>query len=175
MIRTIIIALIVVIAGILLFAATRPDSFRVERSARINAPPEKILPLVNDFHQWGLWSPFENLDPAMKRTYGGLPAGKGAVYEWDGNSKAGQGRMEIIEAASTATVIKLDFSKPFTAHNIARFTAQPAGEATQLTWSMEGPAPFVSKLMGLFFDMDRMIGNDFQRGLANLKAVAERQ
>jgi carbon monoxide dehydrogenase subunit G len=174
MIRIIVLTLVAVIAGILVFAALRPDSFRVERSARINAPPEKILPLVNDFHQWAQWSPFENLDPALKRTYGGLPAGRGAVYEWEGNSKAGQGRMEIVEAAPTATVIKLDFIKPFTAHNIARFTAQPAGEGTQLTWSMEGPQPFPAKLMGLFFDMDRMIGNDFQRGLANLKAVAEK-
>jgi hypothetical protein len=174
MLRIIVIALVVLIAGIMLFAAMRPDSFRVERSARINAPPEKILPLVNDFHRWGLWSPYEGLDPTMKRTYGGLPSGKGAVYEWDGNSKAGAGRMEIIEAAATATVIKLDFSKPFTAHNIARFTAQPAGEATQLTWSMEGPAPFVTKLMGLFFDMDRMIGREFERGLANLKVAAEK-
>jgi len=174
MIKIIMIALTVLIGGILLYAATRPDSFRVERSTQINAPPQKVLAFVNDFHRWGAWSPFENLDPAMKKTYGGAAAGKGATYDWDGNSKAGEGRMEIIEAAPTATVIKLDFIKPFTAHNIAKFTAEPAGEATRVTWSMEGPQPFPTKLVGVFFNMDKMIGQEFQTGLASLKAAAEK-
>jgi hypothetical protein len=173
MIKIIVIALIVVIAAILVFAATRPDSFRVERSAQISAPPEKILALVNDFHQWGTWSPYEKLDPAMKRTYAGAAAGKGAVYEWEGNSKAGQGRMQIIEAAPTRTAIQLDFIKPFAAHNIAAFTTQPLGNTTQVTWSMEGSSPFMHKLVGLFLNMDKMIGGDFETGLGNLKALAE--
>jgi Polyketide cyclase / dehydrase and lipid transport len=106
--------------------------------------------------------------------YAGVPAGKGAVYEWEGNAKAGQGRMEIIESAPAATVIKLDFTKPFSAHNIARFTVQPVGDATLMTWSMEGPAPFMHKVVGLFLNMDKMVGGDFETGLANLKAVAEK-
>jgi hypothetical protein len=174
MIKIIVIALIVVIAAILLIASTRPDSFRVERSAQISAPPERILSIVNDFHQWSAWSPYERLDPAMKRTYAGAAAGQGAVYEWEGNSKAGQGRMEIVAAAPTRTAIQLDFIKPFRAHNIAAFTAQPQGDATRVTWSMEGPASFIHKVVGLFLNMDKMIGGDFETGLANLKAVAEK-
>jgi hypothetical protein len=174
MIKIIAIALIVVIAAILVLAATRPDSFRVERSAQISAPPEKILALVNDFHQWGAWSPYEKLDPAMKRTYAGAAAGKGAVYEWEGNSKAGQGRMQIIEAVPTRTAIQLDFIKPFAAHNIAAFTAQPSGDTTRVTWSMEGSSPFMHKLVGLFLNLDKMIGGDFETGLGNLKALAEK-
>jgi len=172
-IKVIVIAVVVIVAAVLVLAATRPDSLRVERSARVSAPPEKILPLINDFHQWSAWSPYEKLDPSMKRTFAGQPAGKGAVYEWQGDSKVGQGRMEIVETAPTSTAIKLDFLKPFEAHNIARFTAQPAGDATLVSWSMEGPAPFVTKLLGLFVNMDKMIGKDFETGLANLKVVAE--
>jgi hypothetical protein len=174
MFKIIAVALVVVIAAILVLAATRPDSFRVERSAQISAPPEKILSLVNDFHQWSTWSPYEKLDPALKRTFAGAAAGKGAVYEWEGNSKAGQGRMEIITAAPTQTAIQLDFIKPFEAHNIAAFTAQPLGEATRVTWSMEGPSPFITRVLGLFVNMDKMIGGDFETGLANLKAAAEK-
>jgi hypothetical protein len=174
MIKIIVVAVIVVIAAILVLAATRPGTFRVERSAQISAPPDKILLLVNDFHQWGAWSPYEKLDPTMKRTYAGAGAGKGAVYEWEGNGKAGQGRMEIIDAAPTKTAIQLDFIKPFRAHNIAAFTARQQGDATRVTWSMEGPAPFMHKLVGLFLNMDKMIGADFETGLGNLKALAEK-
>jgi uncharacterized protein YndB with AHSA1/START domain len=170
-----VIALIVVIAAILVIAATRPATFRVERSTRITAPPERIFHYVNDFHQWGVWSPYEKLDPSMKRTYGGAAAGKGAVYEWDGDSKAGKGRMEIVESTQPAKIaIKLDFIKPITGHNIAAFTFQPAGDATQVTWSMDGPSPYIAKVLGLFFNMDKMIGGDFETGLANLKAVSEK-
>jgi carbon monoxide dehydrogenase subunit G len=174
MVKIIIVALIVVIAAVLVLAATRPDTFRVERSAQISAPPEKILSLVNDFHQWGAWSPYEKLDPAMKRTYAGASAGKGAVYEWEGNSKAGQGRMQIIDAAPTRTAIQLDFIKPFAANDIAEFTALAQGDATRVTWSMQGRAPFIHKVAGLFLNMDKMIGGDFETGLANLKTLAEK-
>jgi carbon monoxide dehydrogenase subunit G len=174
MIKIIIVALIVVIAAVLVLAATRPDTFRVERSAQISAPPEKILSLVNDFHQWGAWSPYEKLDPAMKRTYAGAAAGKGAVYEWEGNSKAGQGRMQIIDAAPTRTAIQLDFIEPFAANDIAEFTALAQGDATRVTWSMQGRSPFIHKVVGLFLNMDEMIGGDFETGLANLKTLAEK-
>ena len=173
MFKIIVTALTVVVAAILIMAATRPDSFRVERSIRVSAPPEKIFHYVNDFHQWGVWSPYEKLDPSMKRTFGGAAAGKGAVYEWDGNSKAGQGRMEIIDSDEPARiVIKLDFIKPITGHNRATFNFRPAGSGTQVTWSMDGPTPYIAKLMGLFFNMDRLIGADFESGLANLAAVS---
>ena len=174
MFKIIVTALTVVVAAILIMAATRPDSFRVERSIRVSAPPEKIFHYVNDFHQWGVWSPYEKLDPSMKRTFGGAAAGKGAVYEWDGNSKAGQGRMQIIDSDEPARiVIKLDFIKPITGHNRATFDFRAAGSGTQVTWSMDGPTPYIAKLMGLFFNMDRLIGAEFETGLANLAAVSQ--
>ena len=170
-----IIAVVIVIGAILIIAATRPATFRVERSTRISAPPERIFHYVNDFHQWGVWSPYEKLDPSMKRTYGGAGAGKGAVYEWDGNSKAGQGRMEIIESAQPANiVIKLDFIKPFEAHNKVVFTLTPKGDATEVNWAMQGPVPYMAKIVHVFMDMDGMVGKDFEAGLANLKAVTEK-
>jgi uncharacterized protein YndB with AHSA1/START domain len=175
MFRYIAIALVVIIAGILTAAATRPDTFRVERAIRISAPAEKIFHYVNDFHQWGVWSPWEKLDPAMKRSYAGPQAGNGAVYEWQGNNKVGQGRMEIIDAAEPARiVIKLDFLAPIEGHNRATFNFQPAGNDTEVVWSMDGPSPYLSKVMGLFFNMDKLIGADFEKGLANLAAASEK-
>jgi uncharacterized protein YndB with AHSA1/START domain len=173
-ITTIIVLLLIIIAAILILAARRPSVFRVERSTRIKAPAEKIFPLINDFHAWGNWSPYEKLDPAMKRTFSGAALGKGAVYGWEGNGKAGAGRMEIADVAAPSKVtIKLDFTKPFRASNMVDFTMVPQGGATQVTWAMHGPAPFMTKLFGLFMDMDKMIGKDFEQGLANLKAAAE--
>ncbi len=174
MFKKIALLLVVLIAGVLLYAATRPDSFRVERSTRIQAPPERIAPLVADFHRWSEWSPYEKLDPAMKRSFGGAASGPGATYAWEGNDKAGAGRMEILEASPTKVSIKLDFLQPFEARNTADFSFQPQGDATQVTWAMHGPAPYVSKLMGLVFDMDTLIGKDFEAGLANLKTAAEK-
>jgi hypothetical protein len=173
MLKKIALAVVVLVVAVLAFATTRPDSFRVQRSASIKAPPEKISPLINDFHSWASWSSYEKLDPAMKRTYSGAPSGKGAVYEWDGNSKAGKGRMEITDTSPRSTTIKLDFVKPLESHSVAQFTLEPKGDSTNVTWSMEGPSPYVTKVMGLFFNMDRMIGKDFESGLANLKTVAE--
>ncbi|MBS0419043.1 MAG: SRPBCC family protein [Proteobacteria bacterium] len=175
MFKRIAIVLVVIIAGVLIAAATRPDSFRVERSIRVSAPAEKIFHYVNDFHQWGVWSPWEKLDPTMKRSFTGPESGNGAVYEWQGNGKVGQGRMQITDAAAPGrVVIKLDFIKPFEAHNRAIFNLQSAGGDTEVVWAMEGPSPYLSKLMGLFFNMDKLIGGDFERGLANLKAVSEK-
>jgi len=174
-IKTIAIIVAVLLAGILIFAATRPDTFRVQRSTSIKAPPEKIFPLINDLRGWGAWSPYEKRDPAMKRAFGATAAGKGAVYEWDGNKSVGKGRMEITDTAPPSQiVIKLDFIAPFEAHNVAEFTLNGKGDATNVTWAMYGPASFVSKLMGIFFNVDRMIGKDFEAGLAALRAIAEK-
>jgi len=175
MLKTIAVIVVILIAGVLAFAMSKPDTFSVQRAASMKAPPEKIFAVVNDFHRWTEWSPWEKLDPAMKRTQSGTPSGKGAIYEWDGNSKAGAGRMEIIESTPATKVgIQLDFIKPFEGHNIAEFTLAPQGETTNVTWTMHGPAPFISKLMQVFVSMDTMIGKDFEAGLANLKTVVEK-
>jgi len=175
MLRKIALVVVLAIAVLLVFAATRPDTFRVERTARIDAPAEKIFPLIDDFHRWGAWSPYEKLDPGMKRSFGGAASGKGATYAWQGNGQAGAGRMEIVESAPSSKVaIQLDFIEPFEGHNMAEFTLQPQGGATQVTWAMHGPSPYVARLMGIFFNMDRMIGKDFEAGLANLKAATEK-
>lgn len=175
MLKKIVLAILALIAIVLIYAATRPDTFRVERTARIAAPAAKIFPLIDDFHRWEAWSPYEKLDPGMKRTFGGAPAGKGATYAWEGNGKAGAGRMEITESTPSSKIaIKLDFIKPFEGHNVAEFTLQPQGDATQVTWAMHGPSPYIAKLMGLFFNMDQMIGKDFEAGLANLKTATEK-
>jgi uncharacterized protein YndB with AHSA1/START domain len=175
MIKTILIGLVLVVAAVLIYASTRPDSFRVERSASIKAPPDKIFPLISDFHQWPQWSPWEKLDPAMQRTHTGPAQGVGATYAWVGNSKVGEGRMEILSAAAPTKVdIKLDFIKPFEGHNTAVFTLTPQGDGTNVHWVMEGPAPFITKLMSVFVSMDKMIGKDFEAGLANMKSAVEK-
>jgi hypothetical protein len=167
--------IVVAIAGVLILAATKPDAFRVERAINISAPPEKIYPLINDFKQWPEWSPWEKKDPGMKRTYGATTSGKGAHYAWEGNNDVGQGSMDIVESVPSSKVaLKLDFVKPFEGHNRVEFRLEPAGNATKVTWSMDGPAPFISKLMHVFINMDRMVGSDFEAGLANLKAAAEK-
>jgi uncharacterized protein YndB with AHSA1/START domain len=168
------VVLAIAIAIVLILAATKPDSFSVTRAIDITAPAERIFPLINDFHQWVAWSPWENKDPAMQRSYDGPANGKGAVYGWDGNKNVGSGRMEILEASAPSKIlIKLDFLKPFEAHNTAEFTMLPQGAGTRLTWVMRGPAPFMSKLMQVFMNLDQMIGKDFEIGLANLKKLAE--
>ena len=175
MLKKILIVFAIALAVVLLLAAMKPDTFRVERSASIKAPPEKIFPLIDDFHRWPAWSPWEKKDPAMKRTHSGAPAGKGAVYAWDGNKDVGKGRMEILESNPASKVaIKLDFIEPFEGHNTATFTLKPEGGATNVTWVMDGPAPFISKLMQVFMNFDKMIGKDFEEGLANMKAAAEK-
>ena len=168
------IVVVVLIACVLAFAATKPDSFRVQRTATIKAPPEKIFAQINDLKTWQTWSPYEKKDPAMKRTLSGAPAGKGAVYEWAGNKEVGKGRMEIADTTPPSKVqIKLDFIEPFEAHNTAEFDLQGKGDGTDVTWALYGPSTFVTKLLSLFIDMDKMIGHDFEIGLANLKALAE--
>ena len=175
MIKTIAIVLVLLIAALLIYAATKPDSFRIERTTTIKAPPEKIFALINDFHQWEAWSPWEKIDPALKRTYSGAASGTGAIYEWNGNKDIGQGRMEITESAPPSKVaLKLDFVKPFEAHNMVEFTLATQGDSTTVTQAMYGPSPYISKLMTTFFSMEKMVGSKYEEGLANLKALAEK-
>jgi uncharacterized protein YndB with AHSA1/START domain len=169
------VVLAIAVAVILILAANKPDTFSVTRDATIQAPPDRLFPLINDFHQWATWSPWENRDPAMQRNYSGAASGRGAVYGWEGNKNVGSGRMEILESSPPSKiVIKLDFLKPFEAHNTAEFTILPQGRASSLTWQMRGPAPFMSKVMQVFMNMDKMIGKDFEAGLANLKRLTEK-
>ena len=169
------IILAIAIAAVLVFAATKPKTLRVQRAIGIKAPAETIFPLISDFHQWLKWSPYEEKDPAMKRTYGGADSGKGATYAWDGDKNVGSGRMEILEAAAPSKiVIKLDFFKPFEGHNTAEFTMLPQGDGTHVTWVMHGPANFMSRLIQVFINLDNMIGRDFEAGLANLKTLTEK-
>jgi uncharacterized protein YndB with AHSA1/START domain len=175
MLKNIAIAVVVLIAAVLVFAATRPDNFRVQRATSIKAPPEKIFPLITDLHSWGSWSPWEKKDPTMKRTYSGAASGKGAVYAWEGNSKVGEGRMEITDVSPPSKVtIKLDFVKPMEGHSIAEFTLEPKGDSTNVAWTMYGPTAYVAKVIGIFVSMDEMIGKEFETGLANLRNVAEK-
>jgi uncharacterized protein YndB with AHSA1/START domain len=168
------IVLAIAIATVLVLAAAKPDTFSVRRAAIMKTQPEKIFSLINDFHQWRTWSPWENKDPAMKRTFDGAESGTGAVYAWDGNKNVGSGRMEILDASRPSNiVIKLDFFKPFEGHNTAEFTMLPQGDATSVNWVMHGPAPFMSKVMQVFMNIDKMIGKDFEVGLANLKRLTE--
>lgn len=173
--RLIIAAIFIVVVLILGLPATKPSTFRIERAVTIKASPEKIFPYINDFHQWGAWSPWESLDPALKRTHSGAANGKGAIYEWEGNDKVGKGKMEIVETVpSSKIVIKLDFVKPFEAHNTAEFSLQRQGNETLVTWAMYGPNPYLMKVMTTFVSRDSIVGEDFETGLANLKSISER-
>jgi uncharacterized protein YndB with AHSA1/START domain len=174
MLYAILLLVVAAIAAVLVYAATRADSFRVERTLDIAASPEKLYALIGDLHRWRDWSPYERKDPAMQRTLTGAASGVGAVYAWKGNKQVGEGRMEIIEATPPRQLrIQLDFIAPFEAHNVAEFTLQPQGATARVTWALSGPRPFVSKLIGLFVNMDAMIGGDFEVGLAQLKTLAE--
>ena len=175
MLKTAIIVVVVLIAAILMYAATRPDTYRVQRTAAMNAPPDKVFGLINDLHAWASWSPWEKKDLAMKKTHSGAPQGKGAVLEWDGNKEVGTGRMEVLDSIpASRLLIKLDFLKPFESHNTAEFTLTPGAGTTQVTWAMYGPQPYGMKVMGFFCNIDKMVGKDFEDGLANLKALAEK-
>ena len=175
MLKIILGVIVVLVAVVLILAAMKPDVFRVERSAVIKAPPEKVFAQINDFKAWTAWSPWEKKDPAMKRNYGAVTSGKGATYGWEGNSDVGQGSMEITDAVASSKIeLKLDFLKPMEAHNTVVFTLTPQGEMTQVSWVMQGPTPFIGKIFHVFMNMDKMVGGDFEAGLANLKAVAEK-
>jgi|HigsolmetaAR202D_1030399.scaffolds.fasta_scaffold00446_1 hypothetical protein len=173
MLKKIVIGIAVIVAAVLAFAATKPDTFHFERSTTITASPEKIAALVTDFRQWRAWSPWENLDPQMQRTYSGPERGPGAVYEWSGNSSAGQGRMEVLSESEEAIEFKLDFLKPMATSNTLRFALTPHPQGTEVVWSMDGPMPYISKLLTVFVSMDTLLAKDFEKGLVDLKAAAE--
>lgn len=165
----------VLIVGVLILAAMQPDTFKIERKGTMKAPPEKVFGFLNDFKNWAAWSPWEKKDPAMKRTMSATTAGKGATYGWEGNKDVGVGNMEIAESAPPSKLtVKLNFEKPFKANNIVNFTLAAVGDGTEVTWSMEGQNNFMSKIMCVFMNMDKMVGPDFEAGLANLKAAAEK-
>ena len=173
MISIIIAVIVALVILLIIVAANKPDAFRIERQITINAAPEKIFSIINDFHKWTLWSPWEKMDPDMSRTYSGCDAGVGSIYEWSGNKKVGQGRMELVEAeAFTRIFILLEFIKPFAAKNTAEFVLQAQGENTKVTWAMEGKHQFISKVMCTFMNMDKMVGKDFEEGLRNLQRIA---
>jgi uncharacterized protein YndB with AHSA1/START domain len=176
MLKRILLVVVALVICILGYAATRPDSFSVERKITINAPAEKIYANINDFNAWAQWSPWAKLDPAMKLTLGGAPSGVGSTYQWVGNSDVGEGRMEITESTpSSKVVIKLDFLKPFESiGNVTTFSITPSGTGSEVSWLMNGPSPYVSKLMGVFVSMDKMIGKDFESGLSQLKSLSEK-
>lgn len=175
MLKIISIIIVLAIAAVLIFAATKPDSFRVQRSITIKAPPEKVFAYLNDFHRWESWSPWEKVDPAVKCIYSGTQNGVGATYAWEGNSEVGQGRMAIIEAiASSKLLLDIEFIKPFAAKNKVEFSLAAEGENTVITQAMFGPSRYISKLMGLVFDIDKMVGDKYEQGLASLKLLAEK-
>ena len=152
------------------------DTYTVERSTTIDAPPERVYAELADFRNWQHWSPWEDLDPDLRRTYSGSERGKGATYAWSGNRKAGQGRMEIVDAAEPSRVaIDLAFEKPWKARSDTVFTVRPEGTASHVTWTMVGQKTFMTKVMGVFTSMDKLVGGDFEKGLARLKAAAERR
>ena len=173
-------AIVLVITAIVLFADTKPNVIQVTRSITIQAPAEKIFPLIDDFHHWPGWAPQDKEDPTMKRLYSGEESGAGAISDWQGTGNAGKGRMTITEsAAPNKVVIKVDFVRPFVAHNVNEFVLEPAteptepGTSTKVTWTMRGPNMFFMKLLGVFVNMDRMLGKHFEAGLQNLKIVSE--
>jgi uncharacterized protein YndB with AHSA1/START domain len=168
-------AAVVLVVGVLAaLVAMQPSEFRIERSATIAAPAPAVFAQVNDFHNWEAWSPWAKLDPAAKNSFEGAPAGKGAAFSWAGNSKVGEGRMTITESRPSELVrIKLEFLKPFEATNTAEFTFKPEGERTAVTWSMYGHNNFIGRAIGLFVNMDKALGGEFEKGLASMKSVAE--
>ena len=174
MLLYILLGLAAIIAGMLIAASTKPNTVHYERSAVINTPPERILAQIDDFRKWSAWSPWEKLDPGMKREYGGPTNGLGANYHWIGNKKAGEGRMAITGQTADSVSIDLHFIKPMEARSRAMFRIQPEGPATRLTWTMDGPNSIMGKVFGLFVNMDKMIGKDFEAGLAAIKREAEK-
>ncbi|HEY6769776.1 MAG TPA: SRPBCC family protein [Candidatus Sulfotelmatobacter sp.] len=173
--KIILIVAAMIIAALLGFAASKPNIFQIQRSIQIKAPPEKIFPFINDFHNWGSWAPQDKDDPTMVRTYSGAASGTGAVSEWKSTGTAGNGRMTIVESVPASRIaVKVDFIKPFAAHNLNEFRFEPDGEFTRVTWSMHGTNLYIMKLMSVFVNMNSIVGKHFEDGLKNLKAAAER-
>lgn len=173
MLKTILIVLAVIVVLFLAVVAMQPSEFRVARTTTISAPASLVFAQVDDFHKWEAWNPWGKIDPAMKQTYEGAPAGAGAIYTWAGNREIGEGRMTITESRPSNLIrIKLEFFKPFAATNDVEFTFKPEGDQTTVTWSMTGKNNFIAKAVHLFMDMDKMVGGQFEKGLASLKSVA---
>jgi len=174
MIKKILIGLVVLVLVLVVVIAVQPSTYRVERSATMNAPAPVVFAQVNDFHNWNAWSPWAKIDPQMKQTFEGAPAGNGAIYTWNGNKEVGEGRMTITESHPSDLVkIKLEFLKPFAATSDTTFTIKPEGNQTKVTWTMVGDKNFIAKAFHLVMNMDKMVGGDFEKGLAQMKTVAE--
>jgi len=172
--KIILLAVVVIVIIFVVIVALQPAEFRVARSATISAPAPAVFAQVNDFHKWEAWNPWGKIDPAMQQDYQGAPAGVGAIYTWNGNKEVGEGRMILIESRPSDLIrIKLEFIKPFTATNAAEFTFRPEGNQTVVTWSMTGNNNFIAKAVHLFMNMDKMIGGQFEKGLASMKSVVE--
>ena len=170
-------AIVVIVLVVVIFCvvvALQPSHYHIERAATVNAPAAIVFNQVNDFHKWDAWSPWAKLDSNMKQSYEGAPAGTGAMYSWTGNNQVGQGRMTITDSKPSELVkIKLEFIKPWTATNLTDFIFAPQGNQTSVKWTMDGDNTFMGKAFGLFMNMDKMVGGDFEKGLAQMKAVAE--
>ncbi len=172
--KKILLGFVIAIGVFLIVVALQPAEFHITRSATIGAAPAAVFAQVNDFHLWEAWSPWQKIDPTMKQTYEGAASGTGAVVSWIGEKDAGQGRMTLTESRPSESIkIRLDFIKPFDATNAVEFTFKPEGNGTQVSWIMDGRKNFVMKAFGLFMDMDKCVGGDFEKGLAQLKSVAE--
>lgn len=175
MLKIIAILVVVAVAGVLLYAATRPDTFRVARTVSIKAPPDRIFPLIDDLHRFNAWNPYEKKDPDIKGRYSGADSGKGAQYVFEGNNDVGKGSLEITDSEPPGRVaMRLRMTAPMEADNQIEFTLEPEGDVTHVTWAMQGRSPYLAKLIGLVVNMDRMIGRDFEAGLANLKGLVEK-
>jgi hypothetical protein len=174
MFKKILIGLVLIVGGFLVFASTRPDTYRVQRSAKIDAPATVVFSQLEDFKAWGAWSPWDRLDPTMKKSYAGPPKGVGATYSWEGNKKVGKGKMTITDAtAPTALTIRLEFMEPFAAVANTVFKVAPQDKASEVTWAMEGTNNLIGKAWGVFMNMDKAIGTDFETGLKGLKTASE--
>jgi uncharacterized protein YndB with AHSA1/START domain len=170
----ILLAFVVLVGALVVFIATRPSDFRITRSATIAAAPETLFTQVNDLHRWNSWSPWAKIDPNAKQTFSGPPAGVGASSTWAGNNEVGEGRMTITESRPNDLVqLRLEFFKPFQATNVAEFTFQPEGAQTLVTWTMTGKNNFIAKAFGLVVDCDKMVGGQFEQGLAQLRATVD--
>ncbi|MGZ4968957.1 MAG: SRPBCC family protein [Methylobacter sp.] len=166
---------LVLLAALFIYVTTRPDMFRIWRAASIKAPPDRIFALINDFHNWDAWSPYEKADPAIQRKLSGTSRGKGAIYEWASYNKAGTGRMEIIQSSPPSKItIQLDLAEPLEVRSIVEFTLEAKNDTTQVTWDMHGINTYIGKVIGIFYNRDNKVGKDFEQGLINLKTIAER-
>ena len=174
MFKKILVGLALIVAILAVVIALQPNDFKITRSVTISTPPGTVFPLVNDFHQWAKWSPWEGKDPNMQRTFAGPDSGVGAIYRWDGNDDVGQGSMTITASKPAELIlIKLQFMKPMESECDTEFTFTPQNQNTVVTWTMSGQNNFIGKAFSLFMNMDKMIGNDFEKGLAKIKEVAE--